>query len=115
MKTAQQRVHMQAPLVLSPKLQATRTNSSVSLLTDNLGDVMGTSTHGEGPQLDVALDGGVLELAADQALGIEHCTNQRKKRMPMSRVATGCGQTGWKNSLEGLRPPPERRTQVKLS
>ncbi len=43
------------------------------LLTDNLWDVVWASTDGEGPQLDVALDSGVLELSADETLGIEHC------------------------------------------
>ena len=33
---------------------------------------MGTGEDLEGPQLDVALDSGVLVLAANQALGIEH-------------------------------------------
>ena len=40
-------------------------------LTDNLGDVMGARAHFEGPQLDVVLDGLVLVLAANQALGIK--------------------------------------------
>lgn len=46
-------------------------------LTDNLGDVVGTSAHGEGPQLDVRLHSGVLELTANQTLGIEHCGSRQ--------------------------------------
>mmetsp|Transcript_18137 Transcript_18137/g.45694 ORF Transcript_18137/g.45694 Transcript_18137/m.45694 type:complete len:202 (+) Transcript_18137:1999-2604(+) len=42
------------------------------VLHDNLGDVMGAGAHGEGPQLDVRLHGGVLELAANQTLGVEN-------------------------------------------
>lgn len=41
-------------------------------LTNNLGDVMGTSADLVRPQLDVRLHSRVLELPTDETLGIEH-------------------------------------------
>ena len=57
----------------SPKNVHAACRTSAAALTNDLGDVMGACADLEGPQLAVVLDDLVLELAANQALGIEDC------------------------------------------
>mmetsp|Transcript_28898 Transcript_28898/g.63711 ORF Transcript_28898/g.63711 Transcript_28898/m.63711 type:complete len:138 (-) Transcript_28898:56-469(-) len=47
---------------------------------------MGTGADLERPQLDVTLDNGVLELATNQTLGIEHCVDGVHGNLVLSSI-----------------------------
>lgn len=70
------------------------------ILNNNDGFAIGALLDLEGPQFHIFLHDGVVELSADQTLGVEHCVHGVSGHLVLGRVAyqtLGFGEThvGW--------------------